>query len=90
MAVLWEYKTRGILTRTILGIVGLDDGLALFLYAFAGSVSARLLGNGQSGLVGSLILPVWEISGGIGVGLLAGLLLIFVLKYCHDSKKPIV
>ncbi len=63
VAVLWEYKTRGILTRTILGIVSLDDGLALFLYGFASSVSGRLLGNGQSGLVSSLILPVWEIVG---------------------------
>ena len=87
--VLWEYKTRGILTRTILAIVALDDGLALFLYGFASSVSAQLLGNGQSGLVSSLILPVWEISGGIAVGLLVGLLLIFVLKYTNDQSKTL-
>lgn len=85
--VLWEYKTRGILTRTILAIVALDDGLALLLYGFASSVSGRLLGNGQSGLVSSLILPVWEIGGGIMVGLVVGMLLIFVLKYTNDKAK---
>jgi Kef-type K+ transport system membrane component KefB len=85
--VLWEYKTRGILTRTILAIVALDDGLALFLYGFASSISARLVGIGESGLLKSLILPIWEISGGIGVGLLIGLLLIFVLKYTNDQSK---
>ena len=31
-SVLKEYKTRGPLTTTILGIVALDDGLALFLF----------------------------------------------------------
>ena len=29
--VVWEYKTRGILTTTVLAIVALDDGLALVL-----------------------------------------------------------
>src|SRR4030042_5392963 len=48
--VLWEYKTRGILTRTILAIVALDDGLALLLYGFAGSFAGVLIGGGESGL----------------------------------------
>jgi Kef-type K+ transport system membrane component KefB/predicted transcriptional regulator len=85
--VLWEYKTRGILTRTILAIVALDDGLALLLYGFASSISARLVGITESGLLKSLFLPIWEMSGGIGVGLLIGLLLIFVLKYTNDQSK---
>ena len=37
--VLWEYKTRGILTRTILAIVALDDGLALLLWEIFGAVA---------------------------------------------------
>lgn len=85
--VLWEYKTRGILTRTILAIVALDDGLALVLYGFASSVAGRLVGVGRGDLAGSLVLPVWEIGGGIGVGLLAGLLLITALKYTSDPSK---
>jgi Kef-type K+ transport system membrane component KefB len=85
--VLWEYKTRGILTRTILAIVALDDGLALFLYGFASSVSSQLAGLRESGLLSSLILPVWEIVGGIVVGLVIGLLLISVLKYTNDQSK---
>jgi Kef-type K+ transport system membrane component KefB len=85
--VLWEYKTRGILTRTILAIVALDDGLALFLYGFASSVSSRLAGLKESGLLSTLILPFWEIVGGIALGLLVGFLLIFVLKYTNDQSK---
>ena len=38
-SVLKEYKTRGPVTATILGIVALDDGLALLLFAFASTVA---------------------------------------------------
>ena len=34
-SVLWEYRTRGPLTRIVLGIVALDDGLALLLFSIA-------------------------------------------------------
>ena len=30
--VLWEYRTAGILTTTVIAIVALDDALAMFLY----------------------------------------------------------
>lgn len=68
--VLWEYKSRGPLTTTILGIVALDDSLALILYGFA-MAFARAQLNGQplslaTGLVGPLYVigrTVGKISG---------------------------
>jgi len=59
--VIWEYKTRGPLTRTILGLVALDDALALLLFAFASSFAGRMLGQ-ESGSAGwILVKPVLEI-----------------------------
>lgn len=84
--VLWEYKTRGILTRTILAIVALDDGLALVLYGFASSVAGSLLGGGNN-LVQSIVFPLWEIFGGIALGIAAGLLVIFLLKYISEPAR---
>ncbi|MFA5240409.1 MAG: cation:proton antiporter [Phycisphaerae bacterium] len=85
--VLWEYKTRGILTRTILAIVALDDGLALLLYGFASSIAGGLLEGGECNFVQSLIFPLWEIFGGIALGAAAGLLIIFLLKYIVEPAR---
>ncbi len=85
--VLWEYKTRGVLTRTILAIVALDDGLALLLYGFAGSFAGVLLGGGQGGWTASLVTPVWEIVGAVILGAAAGAILVFIFRRVEESEK---
>ena len=85
--VLWEYKTRGMLTRTILAIVALDDGLALLLYGFAASIAGALMGAGQTSLLSSLLTPLWEIIGSIMLGTALGAVLVNILKYIKDSDK---
>ena len=69
MDVLWEYKTRGILTKTILAIVAMDDGLALLLYGFAGSLATVLVSGGHGSWVVNLLMPFWEIFGAVAIGL---------------------
>jgi NhaP-type Na+/H+ or K+/H+ antiporter len=85
--VLWEYKTRGILTRTVLAIVALDDGLALLLYGFASSFAGGLLDGGKYNLVQSIVVPLWEIFGGIALGIAAGLLVVFLLGYIREPAR---
>ena len=84
--VLWEYKTRGMLTTTVLAIVALDDGLALILYAIASSVAFRLLGA-HTGLLPSLLHTSWEIFGGVGLGLGAGFLLTLTLRKAGEYGR---
>jgi len=85
--VLWEYKTRGILTRTVLAIVALDDGLALLLYGFASSAAGALTGTGHGSLAKNIIMPVYEIFGAIILGAATGWLLILALKYIREHDK---
>lgn len=85
--VLWEYKTRGILTRTILAIVALDDGLALLLYGFATSFAGALLGSGDSSWLANIIVPLWEIFGAIALGIAAGLVLVLIFRYVGETDK---
>jgi Kef-type K+ transport system membrane component KefB/predicted transcriptional regulator len=85
--VLWEYKTRGILTKTILAIVALDDGLALLLYGFAGSLAAVLLGGGHGNWAANILMPFWEIFGAVALGLGIGLILVFLAKHIEDPEK---
>lgn len=84
--VLWEYKTRGILSRTILAIVALDDGLSLLLYGFAASLAAVLLGGGYGSWATNLLMPFWEILGAVALGLGIGLILVFLAKRIEDSQ----
>lgn len=85
--VLWEYKTRGILTRTILAIVALDDGLALLLYGFATSFAAALLGSGHNKWLADLAVPLWEIFGAIGLGIVTGLVLAAIFRHVEETDK---
>ncbi|MBU2541643.1 MAG: cation:proton antiporter [Candidatus Omnitrophica bacterium] len=85
--VLREYKTRGPLTRTVLGIVALDDGLALLLFAIASSVAGSLIGNVHSGFSRIFINPLYEIGMSITIGGFAGLILNRLLKkYSEDAR----
>lgn len=85
--VLWEYKTRGILTRTILAIVALDDGLALLLYGFATSFAGALLGESHASWLVNLAVPLWEIFGAVALGAATGFVLVLIFRYVEEADK---
>ncbi|MDO9548658.1 MAG: cation:proton antiporter [Candidatus Marinimicrobia bacterium] len=86
VAVLKEYKTRGPLTRMVLGIVAMDDALALFLFAVAAAVAGSLIGNIHNDTWRLFINPLYEITTAIALGVFGGLLLNHLLKYSEKEK----
>lgn len=67
--VLWEYRSKGPLTTTVLAIVALDDGLGLLLYAFAVTVAQVLLGTSTAAVGWAVWLePLREIFGSLLLG----------------------
>ncbi|NQT22103.1 MAG: cation:proton antiporter [Candidatus Omnitrophica bacterium] len=88
--VLREYKTRGPLTSTILGIVALDDGLALLLFAIASSVAWTLVGLGEKNILFSIIHPFYEIGGAIAIGALFGIILSKMLAKYGEKERILV
>jgi Kef-type K+ transport system membrane component KefB/predicted transcriptional regulator len=87
--VLWEYKTRGPLTSTVLAIVALDDGLSLLLFGFASSIAVALLGGTNGSIWIAILRAVFEIAGALILGFLAGLLLSFILKHIKEPDKAL-
>ena len=85
--VLWEYKTRGILTTTVLAIVALDDGLALLLYSLASSMASLLTGSGGASLIGSISRTGLEMGGSALLGAGAGWMLNRLVRRIHDHGK---
>jgi Kef-type K+ transport system membrane component KefB/predicted transcriptional regulator len=85
--VLWEYKTRGPLTRAVYAIVALDDGLALVLFALAFSIASRLIGTASGGILGMLGQVTYELAGAAVLGAGAAFLLTFVLRRVQDQGR---
>ena len=84
--VLWEYKTKGPLTTTILGIVALDDGLALVLFALATSIAGSLTGQSVEGAM-VILGPLYEIFGSIVIGGVSGFVLSKLLRLYSEEDR---
>ncbi len=87
--VLWEYRSRGVLTTTLIAIVALDDALAMLLYGTSTGLAGMLTGNGNS-----LIHQLGHTAGELGISLLAGIaggvaLLLFV-RFSRLKKEPLL
>ncbi|MBD3335596.1 MAG: sodium:proton exchanger, partial [Candidatus Eisenbacteria bacterium] len=87
--VLWEYKTRGVLTTSVFAIVALDDALALILYSAGASVAAMLTGDGSQGWGAQFGEAAYELAGGTVLGVAAGFGLNFALRQVRDQEKSL-
>jgi CBS domain-containing protein len=85
--VLWEYKSRGPLTATVLAIVALDDALALVLYRGAATGAKALMGAGGESVLATTALLLGEIVAAVILGFLAGILLYWLLKFVRAEDK---
>jgi len=88
--VLWQYRSRGPLTTTLFGVVGLDDAAALIIYAFASSLAKVFVGSQEFSFVTALGKPLAEIGGSLLFGALAGLVLNYVLKKIKDEGQMLI
>lgn len=88
--VIREFKTKGPLTRIVLGIVAMDDALALFLFAIASSIAGSLSGNAQEGALRIFVNPLYEIGTSIIIGIVSGLVLNKLLKKYPEKERHLV
>jgi Kef-type K+ transport system membrane component KefB/CBS domain-containing protein len=86
-SVLWEYKARGPLTRILLGIVAMDDALALLLFALASTVATRFAGHINESILSAFITPLYEIIGSILIGAVSGFILSKLIKRYKDEDR---
>lgn len=90
VAVIQEYKAKGPLTSLLLGVVGLDDGFAILIYAFAAAGAKVLLAKGDVTLESMLVGPVLEILGGLAVGCAVGFLLSWLLRRSNEHNDTLI
>ncbi|WP_443740471.1 cation:proton antiporter domain-containing protein [Treponema berlinense] len=73
--VLKEYRTKGPVTTTTLGIVAMDDGFALVAYTIATAIASPLLEGRSVPVLAQLGSIAFEIFGSIALGLVIGFIL---------------
>jgi Kef-type K+ transport system membrane component KefB len=88
--VLWQYHSRGPLTTTLFGVVGLDDAAALIIYAFASSLAKVFIGSKGFSFFSALGEPLAEIGGSLLLGALAGAILNYTLKFIKDEGQVLI
>ena len=85
--VLQECKAKGPLTNALYAVVGLDDGLAIMIYAFAAGLAKVFMTHQHMSLAGMVTKPLVEIGGSIILGGVIGYLLGFVLRKVYNKKE---
>jgi len=80
--VLWEYRSAGILTTTLIAIVALDDALAMTLYGIGTSIAQMLTGTNVS-IAAQVLGVIIDLGGSLALGFAAGMVLNFLL---HRSR----
>ncbi|RKY33113.1 MAG: cation:proton antiporter [Candidatus Omnitrophota bacterium] len=88
--VLQEYKAKGPLTNSLYAVVGLDDGLAIIIYAFASGLAKVFITGDNMSLINTIGKPVIEIGGAILLGGLMGLLLGYSIRKVYNKSEILV
>ncbi|HDQ99599.1 MAG TPA: CBS domain-containing protein, partial [candidate division WOR-3 bacterium] len=83
--VLWEYRTLGVLTKTTLVIVALDDGLALLLFGFTAAIARTVLGgDGFTAL--TVLRPLYDIAGALALGAAVAVAFHFIQRRMREKE----
>lgn len=78
--VLREYQASGPLTTTIFAVVGIDDAIAVIIYAFAVFLAKMLLAGSDVHTTGVVLRPCGEILGSLGLGAAVGLIFLLIVR----------
>jgi Kef-type K+ transport system membrane component KefB len=85
--VIRQFKAKGPLTSTVMGVVGFDDASALIIFVFA-SLSAQGILKGQHiSAVQMILRPLLTIAESLGVGAGLGLLYSWLLRRVRDPDN---
>jgi len=91
LAIVHEYQARGPLTTTLLGVVALDDGMAIILYAFASSIVGALTRVRGTFMIYKMALePLLVIMGSALLGIMFGFFLTVLAVWVKKKGSLLV
>jgi Kef-type K+ transport system membrane component KefB len=81
LAIIHEYRSKGPLTTILLGLVALDDGLAILLFAFAITIAQNFVNHEAITLQNILLSPLFSILTSLFIGGLVGVCLRKLIRF---------
>ena len=91
MAIIRQYKAKGLLTTTLLAVVALDDAVAVIAFAIASGISQPLVGGASNisfyQMLGGPFLHIIE---SIAIGIVFAVALIYVAKLVRTRELLLV
>jgi Kef-type K+ transport system membrane component KefB len=90
IAIVHEYKAKGPLTTTLLGVVALDDVMAIILYAFAGTLIHSLTEANGISFYRAATEPMTIILGSVLLGTIIGYLLSRLSEWVKKKESLLV
>lgn len=89
LMVIRQYKANGPVSKMLLPVVAMDDALGLILYAVMIAL-ARTIERGEVLTVMTLVIkPLVEIVGSLALGVVIGLVLVYVLRFFHSRGNKL-
>ncbi len=89
MDVLWEYRSKGVLTTTIIAIVALDDALAMTLYGL-GTGAAQIIIGGDTSIAEQALKIGVELLGAVALGGAAGFFMNLIIRFSSDKNRTMI
>ncbi len=91
LAIIHEYRAKGTLTTTLLGVVALDDAFTIASYAVAISIAEVLIiGVEVLSLYQMLIVPMFDVVGSLLLGAGFGFVLVYMSRFAKTRKTLLV
>ncbi len=89
LMVVRQYKAKGPVTRMLLPVVAMDDALGLMLYAIMMAVARTIERGTALSVMTLLVMPLVEIIGSLVLGVVLGLILVYVLRFFHSRGNKL-
>jgi len=91
LAIIHEYRAKGTLTTTLLGVVALDDAFAIISFAIATSIATVLIiGVKALSLYQMFIIPMFDVVGSLLLGAGFGFTLVYMSRFAKTRKTLLV
>lgn len=87
--VLREYQASGPLTTTVFAVVGIDDGIAIIIYAFAIFFAKMLLTKSSVKVSDVILRPSLEIIGALVMGFFIGIIFLYIIRN-YTAKRGLM
>jgi Kef-type K+ transport system membrane component KefB len=89
LAVVHEYKARGDVSSTILGIAAFDDALGIINYSFAIAIAQVFILHKNFSLFGSLLNPLIIIVGAVLLGIAFGFVFNLITQFIKKETEGV-